>query len=528
MKNLNLLLILFCLAFIACNKPNPDLLKAENRIFLAPDSVFKVLNNYPPEKHKYGSNNALFALLMTQCNSIYNRNIFSDSLITIATDYFTPNDPKRAAMAWLYKCRISALKGYNKDAVNELLIAQKYADISKDEFIQNMILGNKAYFYRSESQNDSALGCVKKSYKYAVKLNDKKIQIDCLISIAEIYSDMNKFDSAINNLKIVEKFAKEINNNFFLQSTYNELVLAYLRKNDLHMAQYYARLTPIDSKSLNSSHYSYLYLATIYYSLHKTDSANYYLNKIDQMFSSDIDYLKLRKKISDSEGNIAKAKFYTAKIIHVEDSINKEKLNARFVDLEQKFKYQSIDLENKKLIIRNKQNNILLLLSLLVLSVFGVFISFWRLRIKQKQYDYQRNIAEKERSLLEKERENNLLLEQQLKVQRILLLNVEQYKKTSISHTGNKTSDPSHLHEEIITCMDLQYNNVSKRLQDIFPNLSQRDILVCCLLLAGFDTGMIATILDVKNDSILIHRSRLRKKLNLENSENLFDFLSHF
>ena len=83
-------------------------------------------------------------------------------------------------------------------------------------------------------------------------------------------------------------------------------------------------------------------------------------------------------------------------------------------------------------------------------------------------------------------------------------------------------------HEEIIATMDIQYNNISNRLIQHYPNLSERDILVCCLLLANFDTGMISSILDIKCDSMRIHRIRLRKKLKLQNSENLTNFLRKF
>jgi len=80
----------------------------------------------------------------------------------------------------------------------------------------------------------------------------------------------------------------------------------------------------------------------------------------------------------------------------------------------------------------------------------------------------------------------------------------------------------------LIACMDLEYDNISKRLLRDLPALSQRDILICCLLLAGFDTGMIATILDVKLESVTKHRYRLRTKLRLQTTDHLVEFLRQF
>jgi DNA-binding CsgD family transcriptional regulator len=137
------------------------------------------------------------------------------------------------------------------------------------------------------------------------------------------------------------------------------------------------------------------------------------------------------------------------------------------------------------------------------------------------------------KTIIEREKENNQLLEKQLKFQNILLLNVENFRRQSIQRHENvkntlKITENRTFHEELIACMDLQFNNISQRLLNSFPELTNRDILICCLLLANFETGMIATILDVKNDSVRIHRTRLRKKLNLQNHENIIEFLSRF
>jgi len=128
------------------------------------------------------------------------------------------------------------------------------------------------------------------------------------------------------------------------------------------------------------------------------------------------------------------------------------------------------------------------------------------------------------------------LLEKQLKLQAILLLNIEQHRKNVLRRPGiwkneSKEMQPvqnNTFYEELIACMDLEYTDISLRLLNNFPTLSKRDILIYCFLLAGFDTGMIATVLDVKLESITKHRYRLRSKLQLQNSDNLVDYLRQF
>jgi len=83
-------------------------------------------------------------------------------------------------------------------------------------------------------------------------------------------------------------------------------------------------------------------------------------------------------------------------------------------------------------------------------------------------------------------------------------------------------------YEELMNHIDATHRNISTRLVETYPTLTKRDILICCLLLANFDTGMIATILEVQTESINIHRGRLRKKLKLQNQEKLLHFLQTF
>jgi len=141
------------------------------------------------------------------------------------------------------------------------------------------------------------------------------------------------------------------------------------------------------------------------------------------------------------------------------------------------------------------------------------------------------------RSLMEKEKENNSLLQQQMKMQHLLLKSVEQYRTKAIKSSssgdvdksvGSKGSPMSVFYEELMNHIDATHRNISTRLVETYPTLTKRDILICCLLLANFDTGMIATILEVQTESINIHRGRLRKKLKLQNQEKLLHFLQTF
>ena len=81
--------------------------------------------------------------------------------------------------------------------------------------------------------------------------------------------------------------------------------------------------------------------------------------------------------------------------------------------------------------------------------------------------------------------------------------------------------------QEIIIYVDTKFKDISQRLARDFTQLTERDVYICCMLLADFNTGMIASILNIQNDSVNIHRSRLRKKLGMETDQNLILFLQN-
>lgn len=193
---------------------------------------------------------------------------------------------------------------------------------------------------------------------------------------------------------------------------------------------------------------------------------------------------------------------------------------------------------NQNLIIKNKQRGLFLLFTLFILSIFVVIVLFWRLNVKRNQLLANEQLLAKEITLkeiekekFEKEKENSVLLEKQLKLHAIILLNIEQHRNNSIKRPTSKENSPQQnatFYEELIASMDLEYNNITNRLLKAFPSLTELNIIICCLILAGFDTGMIATILDVQIESIIKHRYRLRTKFRLQNSEHLVNFLRQF
>lgn len=72
------------------------------------------------------------------------------------------------------------------------------------------------------------------------------------------------------------------------------------------------------------------------------------------------------------------------------------------------------------------------------------------------------------------------------------------------------------------------HENFNKNLINKFPNLTKGEIKLCALLKLDMSTKDIASILFQSAESIKVSRSRLRKKLKLDQNQNLQVFLSSF
>jgi len=501
----------------------------------APDSSLHILQKLKPNLFSTHSDKAIYALLMSQALDKNDIKVESDSLITVATKYYDKKDPIRAGYAWFYLARCANNRGDAKVRADALLKAQELAEKAENDKLLSFVYSDKADMYEKQQQLDSMIRYKKISYAIFKKDKNNYNSIISLLNIGYAYLNKQQLDSAIVYFGIAKELSVKTNDPLLISTVNRSLGAVYYKNGDTDKALYYLNNTPLTNIALYDSNIWYL-KAMIFIQIGNFDSTYVCLNKIKHPNEIAPDYYRLWQSYYEKQGNFKKALYYANRIAKAKDSLSEHSLSMSFAGLEKKYKYQGLQLSNKQLVIQNKQNSILLLIALFLMSLGVAIFLFWRNHVKNHQLKVQKQLLKQEKDLVEKEKENINLLEQQLKMQNILLSNVEQYRKQSVkrpdNHEGKKHGVSPILnqtfHEELIASMDIQYNEISIRLRNRFPDLTERDILICCLILADFDSGMIATILDVKNDSIRMHRTRLRKKLGLQNSENLTAYLRQF
>jgi len=524
-----------CFYLVGCTNYTDELNQVEQRMDTAPDSALHVLKKINPQRLYTPSNKALYALLMSQALDKNDIKVESDSLIHIATDYYTEHDAQRAAYSWFYCARVAFNGGNAKTQADALLKAQEYAELTKNNKLLGLVYSDKGLMYKAQGQTDSAICYLKKSYAVFDKVNDNYNSILCLLNTGYLYLYISKIDSALKYCNIAYKLAKHNKDKISISNIQRGIGIVYLQQNNYVSAIKHYHLAPYTQIPIYDNNKLYL-LASAYLRSNNLDSTLYYLKKVNDFNEIGTDYYLLWQTFYEKKGNITKALFYAKRVTAVTDSLYKTKLDVSFAGLETKYKYQGLQLSNQRLIIKNKQSDTVLLIVLLILSTLTLIGLFWRIRVKKQQLEAQKKLVLQEHNLLQQQIENNALLEKQLKIKAILLMNIEKHRRDAIKNSklwkvSSQESNLGHkdtFYQELIATMDLEYNNISSRLLNKFPTLSLRDIQVCCLLLANFDTGMIAIILDLKIESMNTYRYRLRTKFGLTNPDNLIDYLRNF
>lgn len=524
------LFLLLLLVFVSCT-PDTKVTDAERLFDTDYDSACIVIRSINPEKLISQKSKAIYALSLTRADFYNGTAHTNDSLISIATGFFDRKDPRRASLAWYYKARTDALTQNYDEQIQSLLKSQDYALKSKNEKLLAYIYYDKAVLFHNQHKNDSALSNYLQAEYYYSKFGDNYNALNSRIQTAHMNLLLKKTEPAEKNC--IQLLENEKTLPVELASTvYRILGALYFVKGENELSVQYYRKTPLTNHKSYDENISLLTAQSLIAGK-QYDSARLYLSKISEPAVFGPDYFKLWKEIYVYEGNFREAANCAEKAYLSADSIYRNRIDESFAGLEKRYNYQKLELNNKDLEIRNMRSNLLVLLSFFIIAAITAVFIIYRSRSRVTQLKTERELLRQQNIRAEKEAENARLFEKQLVLQKIVISNLEQYRTNAHKRPENIKEGFSpvkneHFYHELFTAIDLEYNDFSKRLREKFSQLSDNDVLICCLLLAGFDTGMMASILDIKIDSMNMKRSRLRKKLNIDNSVNLTEYLRNF
>jgi tetratricopeptide (TPR) repeat protein len=525
-----------------------NLLQAEILMSEHPDSSMWILENaVTPDKLSKGQH-AEWCLLVTQARDKNYIRHTSDSLINIASDYYSKhNYPDRQRLAYYYMGRVNHDLNRVTKAQEYYLKALEIAKISGDYALTGRIHGNLGELYTIQNALDIAMFHLKEAVVCFRNIDEPRNMSFVLRDIARIYTLQNKPDSAIINYRQALLYS-DSQSRF---SVLSELGFIYMEKQEYREAYYFIRESLKNIYDSIDYYPVYLTLGKLFYKIGEADSARYYLLK-------SMNSLRLETKAGSYFFlyNIAKEKRqweeyarYQTQYEALRDSVMSQRYTAETQKLQHQYDYKEAEnIANKAKLnhIIAVRNNIILALIILVLAgcLTGYYTYilaekkrmqkmqeelFQYFSIKQnKEYPEQmklnvqriseleskldgRNAEDKEVILLEKkllELENNQMY-------RILAEKAERKKKLDSSDIYNlfirepnqKIADNDK--EALMSLIDETFPAFKSHILDLSPNISAEDLFMCYLIKANVKGTRISQIMCLSKQAISMRRKRL-------------------
>ena len=521
----------------------PQLEEAEALLTENPDSAYRLLQAIERPERRQEAEYATWCLLMTLSKQ---------------------HDPERLATALYTQGRVEKELGKKEEAAQLFVKALDVAKGGEDYKLQYLASSHLGTLYAYSHLDSLAFSAYEQALHFAELAQDSSSISYSHAYLGRVYGLQNNWHEAIHAYQKAIAIASQVQSIPALRLGLSELATAYCRiqayQNAFDCLQ---RLQDLADKSLTTNQaITYLNIGDLYrlmgcydlaipylekalntknmYTKRSTYQCFYYLYIEQQNYKKAIEYNNLYWVCNDSIQKIGKQK----EIIAVEKKYNNEKLM------------------NEKQQLELKQSRMLLIgggIFLLIIIVF-LFIYADKKRIIARLFEELNNvqcqIVEKERAIIEYQQEvavlshkqsnfndlqqirNNMeaeikLLHQQIKTLKqrqselLIRLNhrndqIQQYekimeRKENIPDILTRIKKTARIEEsewpELIAHIDALHCQFSARLKKAYPELTDADIRLCCLIKLGYERKDQIALLALNEDSFDKRKQRLRKRI---------------
>ena len=276
-KNIVFLLILIPIIWISCDgmgHQTIDFRKVENLMPQHPDSALMLLEQIENKENLSRKDKAHYSLLLTEAEDKTYVTHTTDSLISIAADYYEKTDDLgRKAKAWYYKGRINQDLGHPLKAQEYYLKALRDEEKIEDHALLGRIHNHIGMLYAYQKVYEKALPFQKKAVENFHLLSDSTGQVFALRDLGRTFLMLGHQDSAIIcNQKAIALMRKRI-----IPSVYTELAGFYIDRQRLEEAHGLLRTSLQNVAKPQAKYPVYLVLGELYKKSGQIDSARFYL-----------------------------------------------------------------------------------------------------------------------------------------------------------------------------------------------------------------------------------------------------------
>lgn len=534
-------LVISTFLLLSCNRDFGEsekiLKKVETYAELHPDSALSLLgmigNPYLLNKRQH----AEYILRLVQAKDKCDKDISSDTLIFQARDYFkVKSSLNELAFAEFYCGRVLQTRGKRNEAMKAYLdaglIASKLNNkglIGLSEFFCGLLDYNQHLF-------DEAIAHLKEgASKFSqIEGGDKK-RIVIFNYIGNSFLLKQLTDSAFfyynKGLFIATQNNDSVNQRYILQN----IGIAYLKLGNVkHAKKSLKKALVLSSNELHKSQV-YYNLADIYYREGMKDSALFYLNHSLKSATDNASLLangyRLFSKIEEKAGNYQQAMSYNELYTKYLAKVLDEKKDFSILDIQKKYNFELLENANSRLLIERQW--IFICVFLFGATAFAV-IYYNRTKNREAMLLAERQIFQLKEMVNKrvgsnvKNNELRKTLIKQLDIVKKISL-VESYLKNDEKINGKEVLrrvneiiyGPEDYNWNVFNEMtNALYDNYLERLRNLFSELSETELLICCLSKIGLNNMEISLLIKTTQNAVQKRKSVIRQKTDMKEQEN--------
>jgi hypothetical protein len=532
--------------FIACRNKysdNPIIIRAEKLMQQSPDSAYKILTSIKNPENLSEADYAAWCLHYTHAQYKLYYDIKSDSLIKNAVEYYdASNLMEYSGLAYYLNGCIYDLKNDQKQSLYSYKKAIDKLEKSKDQNINGLAIYRvsnlflkEEYYKESEAYINQAIKAFQKTqnfkylaYSYRTKAEivyRQELPIASIISIIDSCSYYATKTDDKNLINDIHAFKGKV----LLQTDPFEAKINLIKAfNGL----------PFDRKSSASL------LAYAYSKLNMPDSARFYTNyNLNNQLDNNSEFLQkvANAYVTKCEGKQDSAFKYFEEAYNLRENIYKQNIKEQLIRIDKQYDLSKKEAEKAKLEITLQKNVILIaFLSILVLTAIVILLFITNIN-KKRRANY---IIEKQKLELEiktKKAENdkklnNLILNLHHKIDNTLQLKKLQSNLAKTERKEDFIADITR--QSTLTDKEWKYyieqaNELFEgkifQLKELYPSLTNSDLIVISLICLGIDLSNSILLLDYGNtNTIYIRRNRIKLHLGLDKTVDLEKWIKEY
>ena len=229
MKKLYILIaLLVVLLFGACSDPKhvtEPLHRAEALMNEHPDSALNLLKGIAQTELQTQAHHARYALLYSQALDKNYIDLTSDSLISIAVDYYKDRDDVRAKFfSYYYLGRIYTNANNPTQATLAYMEAEQLVDELGDGYAAGLLYKQMGLIYDSYYDFPKSLQAYQQAIEHFTKANKPVHKIQAQLTLSTVYSNLDEKENSYEVLQSALMESQKLNDQSLVKSCINYLI----------------------------------------------------------------------------------------------------------------------------------------------------------------------------------------------------------------------------------------------------------------------------------------------------------------